>query len=91
MTEPEDLVLPILREIRKDMAELRKDSNEQRTLLLQAVDYMRKMEAHLEAKMTMVHDDLELMMKAEILGRLTHFETTIDQKIDALEERIKAQ
>ena len=83
MAEIENLMLPMLREIRKEQAD-------QRTLLLSLVDHMRKMEQRLEARITYLRDDLELMLKAELLGRLTHFETMMDQRIDALAERIAA-
>jgi len=29
-------------------------------------------------------DDLEIMFKSELMGRLTHFETRIDEKIEEL-------
>jgi hypothetical protein len=87
----------VLEQLRLMRAEIR----DVRILGLQTVDYMRKMEQYLEAKidrvrieldakMTLVRDDLELMLKAELFGRLTHFETTPDQRIDALEDRVAA-
>lgn len=86
--DTENLVLSILREIRKEQAD-------QRTLLLASVDHMRKMEHRLDARiigletrMIGVSDDLELMLKSELLGRFTHLETTIEQRLDALSDRI---
>ena len=69
MTEQTDnLVLEHLKAIRKDLAD-------QRTLLLQSVDRTNRMEIRLESKMLafeqrLVHlrDDLELMIKAELMG-----------------------
>ncbi len=86
--ETEDLVLSLLREIRKNMAD-------QRTVLLQSIDRTSRMEIRLEAKMLAfeqrlnnLRDDLELMIKAELMGRLGHFETVMEQRLDALGDRI---
>jgi hypothetical protein len=84
MTEQTDnLVLEHLKAIRKDLAD-------QRTLLFQSVDYMRKMEQRLDARIVATRDDLELMLKSELMGRLTHFETTIEQRLEAIEARFAA-
>ena len=89
MTEQTDnLMLSLLRDIRKDLAD-------QRTLLLQSIDRTNRMENRLESKvlafeqrLAHLRDDLELMIKAELMGRLTHFETTMEQRIDAFEARL---
>ena len=81
--ETENLVLSLLRDIRKEQTE-------QRSLLLSTVDYMRKMEQRLEGRLAAVRDDLELMLKSELLGRLTNFETLIDQKLETLSDRVAA-
>ncbi len=81
--EPAEILLPILREIRKELAA-------QQTLVLQAGDYMRKMEQRLDARIVGVRDDLELMLKSEMMGRFTHFETTIEQRLEAIESRVAA-
>lgn len=67
------LLLSVLREIRKDLAD-------QRSLLLSTVEYMRKMEQHLDHRITSVRDELELIIKSELMGRLTHFETRMEQR-----------
>lgn len=86
--ETENLVLSLLREIRKDMAD-------QRTVLLQSIDRSSRMEIRLEAKMVAfeqrlnnLRDNLKLMIKAELMGRLGHFETILEQRLDALGGRI---
>jgi hypothetical protein len=38
----------------------------------------------IERRMGELKDDLELMFKMELIGRLTHFETVIEQRLDAL-------
>ena len=81
------LLLSVLREIRAEQ-------NNQRTLLLQTVDYLRRMEQRLDARITALEarivalrDDLELMLKMKLMGRLAQFETRIDERLAALEER----
>ncbi len=88
--ETENLVLALLRDLRKDLAE-------QRTLSLATVDAMRRMEKRfderfgaLETRIAHVRDDIELMVKSELMGRLGHFETTFDEKLDALAARVAA-
>jgi hypothetical protein len=65
------LLLNILREIRSEQ-------NQHRTLLLQAGDYIRKMEQRLDGRIVALRDDLELMLKSELMGSLTHFQTKIE-------------
>jgi len=86
--ETENLVLSLLRDIRKDLAD-------QRNLLLQSVDRTSRIENRIDAKMLAfeqrlnhLRDDLELMIKAELMGRLGHFETIMEQRLDALADRI---
>ncbi len=82
------LVLNVLKEIRAEQAS-------QRALALQAVDYLRRVEkrlddrlAALDGRLVSLKDDLELMVKAELMGRLTHFETRVEQRLDAMAEQI---
>ncbi len=56
---------------------------------------MRRMEQRLderfgalETRIAHVRDDIELMVKSELMGRLGHFEGTFDEKLDALAARI---
>lgn len=79
-TVDNSLLVTLLREIRKEQAE-------QRTLLLSAVDYPRKMEQRLDGRIVALRDDLELMLKSELMGSLTHFETRIDQRLAELESQ----
>jgi len=77
-------MLSILREIR---AEVR----EHRTLLLQLVDAGRRRDRRfddIERRISDTRDEIELMLKGELLGRLAHFETAIDEKLDRIADRI---
>ena len=44
----------------------------------------------IERRISDTRAEIELMLKAELLGRLTHFETQIDERIAQLEDRLSA-
>jgi molybdenum-dependent DNA-binding transcriptional regulator ModE len=81
------------------LRDIRRQQGEQRSLLLSLTEYARKLaqrldqleqrldevERRLDRRMVAVRDDLELMLKAELLGRLTHFEGRIDERLAELE------
>ena len=86
----ENLVLTILRDMRKEQAD-------HRTLLLGVVESLRRLEARsdkrmlaLETRLGDLRDDLELMLKSELLGSRAHFETVYEHKLEALAERLAA-
>lgn len=88
MTVDTTLVLNVLKEIRAEQAS-------QRTLALQTVDYLRRIKKRLDDRLVALDgrlgslkDDLELMVKAELMGRLSHFETRVEQRLDAMAEQI---
>ena len=87
MTDADNaLMLAILRELR---AELR----QHRTMLLQLVDATRRHDRRFEEIETRISDtraEIELMLKAELLGRLTHFETQMDERLAQLSDRVSA-
>ena len=58
----------------KILQELQKDSRDHRTLLLQLAEQNRRLERPLNE----LKDDLELMVKSELLGALTHFQNKIE-------------
>ena len=87
MAEPADLALLArlaqenlgeVKGVRRELADVRRELADVRTLALQTTDYMRKMEQRLDARIVAVRDDLELMLKSELMGRLAHFETKIE-------------
>jgi hypothetical protein len=82
--DPPNLVLNLLRSIRGELVE-------HRTLLIAVVEQGRRLErrmGELERRMGEQKDDIELMLKAEIMGRLGHFETRIEAQIEALSARV---
>ena len=72
-------ILSELRKVRAEVADIR-------TLTLQGVEYSRR----LERRMGELGSDLEVMLKAELIGRLTHLETRMDEHLDDLGERLTA-
>ena len=94
MAEADDsLMLAILRELRADM-------RQHRTLLLQLseaahrhdrrFDDMERRFGEVERRISDTRAEIELMLKAELLGSLTHFETQMDERIARLEDRVSA-
>ncbi len=89
------LLLPALRDIRRDQREtkellvaLTKHVSDVEKRLVKRID---DVETRLAKRMDDMNkrfdeskDDLEIMVKSELLGRLTHFETRIDEKIEEL-------
>ncbi|MFZ1102943.1 MAG: hypothetical protein WAN86_08920 [Hyphomicrobiaceae bacterium] len=83
------LMLEILKDIRKEQ-------NNQRTLLLLTVDAVRRLQQyteekflhidgkflHIEERMKAHKDDLELMLKSELLGAMTQFQTRIENYVE---------
>jgi len=76
------------------LRDIRREKGEQRSLLLNLVDYARKLEQRidqverrLDDRIMSLRDDLELMLKSNFLGKLTHFETRIAGRLAELESR----
>jgi hypothetical protein len=81
-----------IKAVRRDQADMRREQTDMRrqltdvsTLAVQTAEFIRKMEQRLDARMVAVRDDLELMLKSELMGRLAHFETRIE---NLLHERL---
>jgi hypothetical protein len=98
MADPDHtLTQSILRDIRRDQKQLQ-------DLLLTFIETTRRrfdgierrfegIERRFEGIERNIKDgnaDLELMLKGELLGRLTHFETRMDERFAAAEDRNKA-
>jgi predicted nucleic acid-binding Zn-ribbon protein len=87
MADADDsLMFPILSELRADM-------RQQSTLLLQLSEAGHRLERRfgdIERRISDTRAEIELMLKAELLGQLTHFETQIDERIAQLAERLSA-
>jgi len=78
---PDNLVLRHLRDIRREMTD-------QRTLLLALVDQGHRLErrmGEMARNITETRDDIELMLKAELIGRVGNFESRFEARLEALE------
>jgi hypothetical protein len=76
-------------EMKKEQLEMRKEQRNQRGLLLLTADTVRKLHLYtekrfldIEQRMRAHRDDLELTLKAELLGSLTNFQTRIENYVD---------
>ncbi len=60
--------------------EMRRDTDDTRRVIIAALDQGRRIERRVEE----LRDDLEPMIKAELMGRVGHFETRIEARMEAL-------
>jgi predicted nucleic acid-binding Zn-ribbon protein len=82
------------------LKELRAEMRQQRTLLLQVAeavhrhdrrfDEMERRFGDIERRISDTRAEIELMLKAERLGRLTHFEAQMDERIAQHQDRLSA-
>jgi len=79
-----DLIGKIVLDMQGELRALRTEQHDMRSLLLLMSDQTRRLERHIGE----LRDELELMLKAELMGRLGNFETQIERRLDALAERI---
>ena len=88
MTDAIDVTLlaTLARQTLEEMRQMRRELADVRTLTLHTSDYVRR----LDRRMGELRDDLEMMLKSEIMGALTHFETRLEGTVDRLAERIDA-
>jgi hypothetical protein len=80
----QSLVLEQLRLIRRELGDVR-------TVALQGVEYMRRVERRVggvERRIEELRDDLELMLKTELMGRFAHFEDNMESRLDAMSDRV---
>jgi hypothetical protein len=71
------------------LKEIRKEQRDHRVLLLQLTEHSRRLEQRMETQFLAVNqrlnhlkDDLELMVKSELLGALTNFQNKIEIYVD---------
>ena len=76
--EPTNLIIEHLRSLRAEVADMR-------TILLAGIDRSRRVERRIEE----MRDDLEIMIKAELMGRPGNFEAHVDARLDAMREQIE--
>ena len=81
-----DMLQVLIQRCVDEQATTRRENLEMRSLMLATVEQGRRIERRLGE----VTDDLELMVKAERMGRLGHFELQIDSRLEAIEQRLPA-
>jgi hypothetical protein len=88
MAEPSlDLILKLQTQTLVELRQSRAEQRDLRDLLLKTIDFTRRIERRVEE----LRDDLELMIKAEIGGRLAHVETRLEQHVDLAVEAALAR
>lgn len=81
-----NLVLEQLRLARRVLADIR-------TVTLQGVDCMKRIERRMgqvERRIEDQRDDLELMLKTELMGRFAHFENQVEARLDEMADHVHA-
>jgi hypothetical protein len=74
------------RTARLEMREIRRETGDVRTLLLALNDKVTRLDRDIHE----IKDDIWIMLKAEVMGRMGHFETRVEAKLDAMSDRIDA-
>jgi hypothetical protein len=92
MTETVDLsfLAKLTQSLLSEMKDMRREMTDVRRLTPRTVDVLRKREQRLDARMVAVRDDVELMIKSEVMGNLMYRDSIIEQKIEELGERVAA-
>jgi len=76
-------VLTGQREIREEMSIMRGDMADMRRAILQLIDKAMRHERRfdeLERRIVETKDDIELMMRSQVMGRLANFETRMEAR-----------
>ena len=88
MPDPVDLNLlaNLARQTLGEMRDMRRELNDVRTLAMLTSEQTRR----LDRRVSELRVDLELMLKSEIMGALTHFETRMKRSMSTLVDRVEA-
>ncbi len=68
-----------------EMRELRREVGDIRSLTLLTVDQVRRTDRHV----TELKDELELIIKAEVMGRIGLFESGVEKQLSELRDRVE--
>lgn len=74
----------MIREFQVEQRETRRELDTMRSLLLALVEQGRRT----ERRITELKDDLELMIRAELMGQMTRLERAFERRIDPIEDRL---
>ncbi len=81
-----EMLQALIQRANAEQTAIRRENNENRTLLLATVDQGRRIERRLNE----ITADIELMVKSELMGRLGHFEIQMEGRLEAMEGRLEA-
>ena len=73
-----------MREIRQEMREIRREIGDIRSLTLLTVDQVRRTDRHVVE----LRDELELIIKAEVMGRIGLVEAGVENQVSELRDRM---
>jgi Mg2+ and Co2+ transporter CorA len=74
----------LLQKTNDEVRGLRKEVADIRTLSVQTYDYVKRT----DRRHTELRDDLELMIKMEIGGAITHVQTVLENNLSRIEEKV---
>jgi len=66
------------------LQDIRRDQREIKELVVDLTKHVPEVDKRLAKRIGDLADRLEIMLNSKLLGRLTNFETRVDQKIDEL-------
>ena len=81
-----DLLGRLVREIQAEQRATREQRREEVAVLRALVDRVGRVDRHIAE----LRDDLELMIRSELMGQLGHLRTQTEHSLDALAERVEA-
>ena len=94
MAEPTlELLQSLIVQGLNEQREMRREMSEQRSLLLALADHAQRLGRRmtdLERRMGEMREDIELMLKTGLMGRMGHFEIQVERRIDDLVNRVTA-
>ena len=92
MTEPDDLTLRMLREIRREQDAARHDNRSTNELIVLLTREVQRLAVKIDRSIAELRDELELAIKAETSGRVaysaTRVENRLGEEIEELRRRI---
>ena len=78
-----------LGDMRNDLVDVRNDLADMRRAILQLIEKAQRHERRfdeLEHRIVETKDDMELMIRSELMGRLAHFETKMEERFGGFSE-----
>lgn len=86
-----ELIGVMLRDVQLQIRDMRKERHKDMALVTDLLHRVNRVDSHVgevDGHIEVLRVDLELMIRAELMGRIGAFETSIDHRLDQHEERI---